>query len=160
MRYTITAIMILVLSSGCATVSDVGSSAWRRTKSLFGAGEEETAIQKTTVETYPSRTVISTLEQPEMRVETKPEKVQVQPRGTLETAPSQIAGQQDETRSGAETPRAKRRQPGPVMGPTQGPVPLKGAQVDREERSVQEKIDRTVEELRKKHQRQRIWGIF
>lgn len=160
MKQAITTVMILVLSTACATVSDMGSGAWRKTKSLFGAGEEKTGVQKITVERYPSRTVISTVEQPEMQVQTKPQKVQVQPRATLESLPAQAGTPEGEASTRAETTRERRRARVPLTGPRHGPVPLKRAGVAPDERRLQEKIDRTVEELRRKHQRQRMWGIF
>jgi hypothetical protein len=133
MKRAIVGLMIMVFCVGCAGVSNVGSSAWRKTRSLFGGGGKPEA-KKVTVETYPSRTTISTLEQPKMQVQTQPKKVEVQPRSTVERVSPQ---------SGPEVEKKVDRENLPP-----------------EERRVEEQIDRTVEKLQKKHKGGGIMGIF
>jgi hypothetical protein len=133
MKRAIVGLMIMVFCVGCASVSNVGSSAWRKTRSLFGGGGKPEA-KKVTVETYPSRTTISTLEQPKMQVQTQPKKVEVQPRPTVESVPPQTG------------PKVEKK--------------IDRENLPPEERRVQEQIDRTVENLQKKHKGGGIMGIF
>lgn len=132
MNRVIVCLLIVTFGSGCASVSNVSSGAWRKTKSLFGGGDEP-EMKKVTVETYPSRTTISTLEQPKMQVQTQPVQVQVQPQAAVDRIPPQPAAEEEKIDLEKLTP---------------------------EERRLQEKIDRTVERLRKKHKGGGLMGIF
>ena len=127
--------LVVFLCVGCASVSEMSSATWQKTKSLFGAGDGEPKGKKVTLETYPSRTTVSTLEQPKMQVQTKPTKVEVQPR----TAPPSVA---------------------PETVPQQDPAKPDRANLSPAERRLEERIDRKVEELRKKHKSGSLMGIF
>ncbi len=131
--YRISAIaLIIVFCLGCAGVSKTSSSAWRKTKSVFGI-ESQPEDRKITVETYPQRTVVSTKDSPNMQVKTEPKKVEVQTRpDTVSTQPS-TTSVEPETDQENLTP---------------------------EERALQEKIDEKVEELRRKHSGGGLFGIF
>lgn len=134
MKRIIVCLVGVLLCAGCASVSDVSSNTWRKTKSLFGGGGDKPEGKKVTLETYPSRTTVSTLEQPKMEVKTQPTKVQVKVRTAADKVP-------------------------PPSGPQEEKKP------DREnltpaERRLQEKIDRDVERLHKKHKGGGIMGIL
>ncbi len=131
--YRIAAILLITLfCSGCAGVSKTTSSTWGKTKSLFGLGGEKPE-RKITVDTYPSRTVVSTQQNPNMEVKTQPEKVEV------EVLPPPSAVVTQEAPPEQETERAD---------------------LSPEERRLQEEIDETVKELRKKHSGGGLFGIF
>ena len=140
MKNLLIGIFVVLLSVGCGSVSRVGSGAWHKTKALFGHGDEETKTQKVTVETYPSRTTISTLDQPKIQVKTQPKKVEVQVQPLAKQEPA--TGTQGVEQVPAQEGKADRKNLSP------------------EERRLQEKIDRDVERLRKKHGHRGFMGIF
>jgi len=125
------ALALLLCFSGCSSVKKISSNAWGDTKSLFGVGEPKQP-KKVTVETYQSRTVVSTVEQPKMQVKTEAKKVEVQPQ--VPAAPS--ASQAPST----ETPDR--------------------ANLSPDESRVQNEIDQKVNELRRKHSNPGLMGVF
>jgi len=131
MRQLAAAILILFFCAGCGGVS----SAWKKTKSTIGLGGDEPRTHKVTVETYPERTTVSTLENPDMEVQTKPTREQVEVRPSVTTPSVQTDGTSESAQPDRED-------------------------LSPEERRLEEKIDEQVEELRRKHGRDGIWGIF
>ena len=144
------AVLVLLLCfSGCSSVKKVSSNAWGSTKSLFGMGEPKQP-KKVTVETYQSRTVVSTVEQPEMQVKTEPKKVEVQP-----LVPSaQEASTETAAPATSATPAT------PAASQSSSTETPDRANLSPSERRLQEEIDRKVDNIRQKHSNPGLMGIF
>ncbi|HOE09883.1 MAG TPA: hypothetical protein PLQ35_03655 [bacterium] len=147
------AVLVLLLCfSGCSSVKKISSNTWGGAKSLFGMGEPKQP-KKVTVETYQSRTVVSTVEQPEMQVQTEPKKVEVQPLvpSAQETSTEPAA---PATSAAPTVPAAPAASQAPT---TETPD---RANLSPDERRLQEEIDRKVNDIRHKHSNPGLMGVF